>query len=420
MQEDLLQFIWRFRYFNYRNLLSVTGEPLAVLDTGTLNREQGPDFLNGKIKAGNTLLAGNIEIHVKSSDWLLHKHDADKNYRNIILHVVWQHDKEIPGANFPTLELQPLVASSMLKTYETLMNTTSFVPCEQYLPALSSLQWTTWKDRLLVERLERKSMEIERQLSLTNNDWSEIFWRMLAKGFGAKTNADHFLQMAASLPLSILAKHKNQVNSLEALLLGQCSLLENDFENEYAGMLQREYRFLKKKYGLKALEKQPAFLRMRPQNFPTIRLAQLASLIYQSNHLFSAIKDTDSYNALKSMLSVKANDFWNNHYTLNDEPHKTTPKQLGKPMIDIIIINTIVPIVFTYGSITAQEKYKDKALSWLSEIKSEENNIVASWRNAGVACHSAFDSQALIELKNNYCDPKKCLDCTVGNKILKQ
>ena len=420
MQERLLQFIWQFQYFNVKNLQTTNGESLAIIDVGQLNQNQGADFLQAKIKIGNTLLAGSVELHIKSSDWILHKHSGDTNYKNVILHVVWEHDKEISGTNFPTLELQPLVASTMLATYETLMNTAFFVPCEKYLPALGALQWMTWKDRLLVERLERKTQEIEEQLQQTNSDWSEIFWRMLAKGFGAKTNAAAFLQMAASLPLHILAKHKNQMNTLEALLLGQCSLLEDEFENEYAKMLQREYRFLRKKYGLKNIAPQPAFLRMRPQNFPTIRLAQLAALVYQSNHLFSKIKETDSYNALKSMLSVKANDYWNNHFTLKDDVHDTQPKQTGKPMIDIIIINTIVPIVFTYGKIMGQEKYKDKALQWLSEIKSEQNNIITQWQNAGVACHSAFDSQALLELKNNYCDHKKCLDCAVGNGILKR
>ncbi|ANI88009.1 hypothetical protein A9P82_00940 [Arachidicoccus ginsenosidimutans] len=420
MQERLLQFIWQFQYFNTKNLQTTNAENLVILDVGQLNKNQGADFLEAKIKVGNTILAGNIELHIKSSDWFLHKHDDDKNYQNIILHVVWEDDKQIPNAKFPTLELQSLVASSMLKNYEILMNSSIFVPCEKYLPAISSLQWTVWKDRLLVERLERKSYEIEQLLQQTKQDWSEVFWRMLAKSFGSKTNADVFFQMASSLPLNILAKHKNQLNTLEALLFGQCGLLEDDVENDYAKMLQREYRYLAKKYSLKHIEKQPAFLRMRPQNFPTIRLAQLASLIHQSNHLFSKMKEAESYNSLKSMLLVKANDYWNEHFTLKDENHNLKPKQLGKSMIDIIIINTIVSLVFIYGKINNQDVYKDKALRWLSEIKSEENNIIQSWRNVGVACISAFDSQALLELKNNYCNEKKCLDCTVGNGILKK
>jgi hypothetical protein len=420
MQERLLQFIWQFQYFNTKDLQTTNAESLAVIDVGQPNKNQGADFLQAKIKVGNTILAGNIELHVKSSDWILHKHGGDKNYQSVILHVVWEDDKKIPDTHFPTLELQPLVASTLLKKYETLMNAKHFVACEEYLPAVSSLQWMVWKDRLLVERLERKSTEIVELLRQTKNDWSEVFWQILAKSFGAKINSDIFFQMAKSLPLHILAKQKNQLNSLEALLLGQCGLLENKFENDYAKMLQREYQYLAKKYRLKTNEQVPVFLRMRPQNFPTIRLAQLANLVYQSNHLFSKIKETDSYNSLKSMLSVKANDYWNEHFTLKDEAHDTKPKQLGKAMIDVIIINTIAPIVFTYGKINEQETYKDKALRWLSEIRAEENSIVQSWRNAGIACLSAFDSQALLELKNNYCNEKRCLDCAVGNGILKK
>jgi len=420
MQERLLQFIWQFQYFNTKHLQTTNAESLTILDVGQLNKNQGADFLQAKIKVGNTVLAGNIELHVKASDWILHKHSEDKNYQSIILHVVWEDDKKIPDVHFPTLELQSLVASILLNKYETLMNATHFVPCENFLPAVSSLQWMLWKDRLLVERLERKSLEIAEQLRQTKNDWSEVFWQILAKGFGAKINSDVFFQMAKSLPLHILAKQKNQLNSLEALLLGQCSLLNDKFENDYAILLQQEYQYLSKKYRLQSTEQSPAFLRMRPQNFPTIRLAQLANLIYQSNHLFSKIKEADSYNALKSMFSVKVTNYWNNHFTLKDEPHEAKPKQLGKSMIDVIIINTIVPVVFTYGKINEQEVYKDKALRWLSEIKSEENTIIASWRNAGVACLSAFDSQALLELKNNYCTEKRCLDCAVGNGILKK
>ena len=419
MQERLLQFIWQFQYFNTRNLQTTNAESLTILDVGQANKNQGADFLQAKIKVGDTILAGNIELHIKSSDWILHRHSEDKNYQNVILHVVWEDDKNIPNTHFPTLELQHLVASMMLKNYETLMNAKHFAPCESFLPAVSTLQWMIWKDRLLVERLERKSLEIAELLRQTKNDWSEVFWQILAKSFGAKINSDAFFQMAKSLPLHILAKQKNQLNSLEALLLGQCGLLDGAFENDYAKMLQREYQYLSKKYRLKSAEQSPAFLRMRPQNFPTIRLAQLANLIYQSNHLFSKIKEAESYNALKSMLSVKANDYWNEHFTLKDEPHAAKPKQLGKAMIDVIIINTIVPVVFTYGKINEQESYKDKALRWLSEIRAEENTIIQSWRNAGIACLSAFDSQALLELKNNYCAEKRCLDCAIGNGILK-
>ncbi|MDE1191233.1 MAG: DUF2851 family protein [Arachidicoccus sp.] len=420
MQENLLQFIWQFRYFNARDLSTTDGEQLIILHSGILNKNQGPDFINGKIKINNTILAGNIELHVKSSDWLLHNHSNDKNYNNIILHVVWEHDKEIPGTNFPTLELQPLVASSMLYTYETLMNNNFFIPCEKYLPVLNHLQWLVWKDHLLAERLERKSQEVRELLTFNNQDWSETFWQLLAKNFGAKVNTDIFFDLAKSLPLIILAKNKHQLSTLEALLFGQCGLLQEHQHNDYARALQKEYEYLRIKYNLQAVTYKPKFLRMRPQNFPTVRLAQLAALIYNSNHLFSKILETSNYNGFKEMFESKAGNYWDTHYTLNDMPHEANPKHIGQPTIDIILINTVIPVLFAYGEINQSEMYKEKAMRLLSEIKAENNAIIRSWRSFGVACQSAFDSQALLELKNNYCDKKMCLNCSVGHTVLKQ
>ena len=286
MTERLLQYIWQFQYFNARNLQTTQGESLQIIYNGTYNTNQGPDFLNAKIKTGSTTWAGNIEMHIKSSDWQTHQHSDDKNYKNVILHVVWLHDATVL-LPFPTLELQQLVSSVLLGKYEELMQSALFIPCQNHIKEVSALTFTAWKERLLIERLQQRALYVENLLAQNNQHWEESFWWMLAKNFGIKINADAFEKIAQSIPLNILAKHKNQVQQLEALLMGQAGILDKTFEDDYANMLAREYIFLQKKYGLKKAHAPIYFLRMRPANFPTIRLAQLAALIQQSQHLFS-------------------------------------------------------------------------------------------------------------------------------------
>lgn len=421
ISERLLQFIWLFRYFNAANISTIDGKQIQVIHPGSLNHNQGPDFLEAKIKIENTLWIGNVELHIKSSDWLVHNHANDTNYENIILHAVWENDKTINGKNgetIPTIELQRYIPKLMLWRYSELMQSQNFVACQQHLPALSSVSWLAWKERLLVERLQRKSIAIKQNIDAVNQHWEEVFWWQLASNFGIKVNAEAFLQIAKSIPISILAKHKSQIHQLEALLFGQANLLNENFKEDYPQLLQREYRFLKNKYQLQKLLIAPAFLRMRPAAFPTIRLAQLAMLVKQSSHLFSLVKETKSITEIKKLFDVSANDYWNYHY-LFDEPINFKQKNIGNQMIENIIINTVVPVLFAYGSVRNENSYKEKAINWLQQLLPERNAITKKWEMFGVENISAFDSQALIELKNNYCRYKKCLDCTVGNKVLR-
>jgi len=421
LSERLLQFIWQFQYFNNKNLFTAKGEPLQIIYPGIYNTNQGPDFLQAKIKIGNTLWAGNIELHVRASDWHAHHHEEDERYNNIILHVVWMNDKAVGdkgGHELQTLELQPLVSKFMLEHYNGLMQSHRFVPCENQLPVLSPIAWDSWKERLLVERLQKRSAKIFELLFKSNNHWEEVLWWMLARNFGITVNADAFEMMAQSIPVNILAKHKNQIHQLEALLLGQANLLNGDFEEDYVQLLQREYRFLQKKYTLQPAIATPVFLRMRPSNFPTVRLAQLASLIGASEHLFSKIKEAALLNDAMILLNITANDYWHYHYRLG-EPADYKPKALGRQMMENIMINTIIPILFAYGVYTKDQQYKDKAIEWLAQLAPEMNNITKQWKAHDVANSNALHSQALLELKKNYCDEKRCLDCAVGNKILK-
>ena len=421
MNERLLQFVWQFQYFNTSKLHVHQGEKLQIVHPGIYNTHQGPDFLDAKIIISNTIWVGNIEVHVRSSDWLKHGHTSDHNYSNIILHVVWENDTNISynnGAVLPTLILQNLVSKLLLDRFKELMERQAFVPCETYLPVFDEMKWTAWKERLAIERLQRKSAVVLNLLKEANNHWEEVFWWMLARNFGMKVNADVFEAIAKSLSLNILGKHKNQIHQLEGFLLGQAGLLEYDFAEEYPTLLKREYLFCQKKYRLKPVPAKPFFLRMRPANFPTVRLAQLSMLIYKSTHLFSTIKETSSVSLVKELLNVTANDYWHYHYLI-DEPRDYYPKQLGKQMTENIIINTVVPVLFAYGLYHDDSNVKDKAVEWLWQLDGEKNTITKKWTSFGVLNNNALQSQALIELKNNYCYLRRCLVCAVGNTILK-
>jgi hypothetical protein len=418
MTERLLQYIWQFQHFNSTSLATVDGEILQINYPGFLNTNQGPDFLEAKIKVEDTTWAGNIELHLKSSDWNTHKHSNDKNYSNIILHVVWQDDASV-GLSFPVLELQNKVSKFLLSRYDELMNATTFIPCEKSIHQVDALTWKSWQDRLLAERLQNKAEVIFNYLDENKNHWEETFWWLLAKNFGIKVNSDAFEKIARSLPVSILAKHKNQIHQLEALLFGQAGLLENNFADNYPQMLKKEYRFLKSKYKLQPIPAPLFFLRMRPANFPTVRLAQLAMLINHSVNLFSVIKESQSLDEIKKLLNVTANDYWHYHYVF-DEATGFKEKNMGLQMINNILINTIIPIVFAYGLYNKEEKYKGKALQWLEQTAAEKNTITNTFAALGIENKNAFDSQALIQLKNEYCNRKRCLECAVGNSLLKK
>jgi len=420
MTEKLLQFIWKFQYFNRNDLFTESGHKISIIKQGLFNQHQGPDFLEAAVKINHIHLVGNIELHVLSSDWKKHQHACDDNYSNIILHVVWKNDAEIKDRYhqiIPTLVLQNLVPKVLLNKYELLMKNGLTIACQSFLPTLSDIGWMSWKERLIAERLEKKSLKVLLLLKQSKQHWEEVFWWMLASNFGMKVNTEIFEQIAQTISINILAKHKNRIHQVEALLFGQANLLKDDFEEDYPILLKKEYQFLQKKYRLASLKNQPHFLRMRPANFPTIRLAQLAVLIQQSSHLFSKIKNCKEVKSIHQLFDITCNDYWHYHYVF-DEITSFKPKQLGKQMIDNIIINTIAPVLFAYGSYTKEQIYKDKAIQWLQETVTEKNSIINAWKQMKIISHNAMESQALIELKNHYCNQKKCLQCAVGNKIL--
>ena len=417
MTERLLQYIWQFQYFNKTSLQTVEGETVEIVYQGSYNTNQGPDFFEAKLKIGNTLLIGNVELHCKTSEWNTHKHSADKNYANVIAHIVWENDCTLPN-NLPTIILQDRVSKILLEKYQKLLNTSSFIPCENSISTVPEITWLSWKERLLIERLEQKSTIVNEYLSKNNYHWEETFWWMIAKNFGIKVNSEAFEKIAQSIPITVLAKHKNQLHQIEALLFGQAGLLDKDFEEDYPILLRKEYQFYKSKYNLQSTNANLFFLRMRPANFPTVRLAQLAMLIVHSVHLFSKIKEIEEVENVKKLLNVTANDYWHYHYNF-DELSAYKIKNVGVQMINNLIINTVIPILFAYGHYTKEHHFKDKALRWLTQLTAEKNSRINGFLALQITIKNAFDSQALLQLKNEYCSKKRCLECAVGNKLLK-
>ncbi len=420
MEEKILYFIWKYKLYNKNKLQTSQGLGLEIHNPGIQNFDSGPDFTNAKIKIGDTLWAGNVEIHVKASDWYAHKHQNDKAYNNVILHVVFDCDKEVcnqKNEKIPTLELKP--DKMLLEKYEELIKNNKILSCSDDLNLLENFRLKLWLNNMLFERLSEKTEIIKQKLSRNKNNWEETFYQIIARNFGFKLNAEPFERLAAGLPLKYLAKHHDNLLQIEALLFGQAGFLADDFNNDYYLRLQKEYLHLANKFSLKPIEKYNwKFLRTRPGNFPTIRIAQFAQLIYQSTSLFSKIIDSDRISQVKTLFDVKASNFWKNHYTFA-KLSAAKEKTLGESSIDNILINTVIPFLFLYGEAKDNQHLKDKAINWLEEIKPENNKITKMWTEAGVKIPNAFFSQAIIQQTNNYCKYARCLDCGIGTEILK-
>jgi len=416
-----MQFIWQHRFIGNGPFYLLDGTLLEIISPGTINFNQGPDFLNARIKIGQTEWAGNIELHIHASDWYKHKHETDLNYRNIILHVVWINDCIIHDPSFCEMYcfcLENYVSNFLLNRYKSLMVENQFLkPCASFLPVLNHLQWLSWKERLVIERLEKRAKKIIQLLRDAGQDWETVSWWLLASNMGLSVNADLFFSVAQSITIKILANHRNQIHQLEAILMGQANLLNQAFEELYPIMLRKEYLFLQKKYGLPNQTIQPAYLRMRPASFPTLRLAQLARLVQSADHFFDFFKNADDISVIKKKLSIIPNDYWLYHYRFDDLGTQKE-KRLGNFMINNMLINTVIPIVYSYGLIKKEISFQEKAVNWLMEIAPEQNRVTKEWASYRILNHTAFDSQALLELSNCYCKEKLCLNCTVGVSIL--
>ena len=419
MKESILHYVWQNKLFVSQGIKTTDGERVEIIDVGRINTDAGPDFFNAKIKIGDTLWAGNVEIHTASSEWNKHNHQQDKAYDSVILHIVLQADSDvyrIDGTKIPQLELK--FPQHIETNYELLFSQQKWIPCADKINQVPSIVIQSWKNALLTERLEQKMSAIESLLDENNRHWEEAFYITLARSFGFGTNSQAFERLAKSLPISILGKHKDQLFQLEVLLFGQAGLLDLETYDEYSANLKKEYEFLRSKYELNPLEKsQWKLLRLRPDNFPHVRIAQFAALIHSSTKLFSKIVANPNLVYLKTLFAYETSIYWKTNYLFGSES-KVRTKRLGEQSINGLIINTVVPFLFCYADQKKNDDLKDSALQILEQLESERNAIITGWKDIGLNADNAFDSQSLLQLKKLYCDEKKCLRCRIGHKIL--
>lgn len=421
MQEDFLHYIWQHKKMSVAHLKTTQHEALEIVSVGQHNTNSGPDFFNAQLKIADQLWAGNVEVHVKSSDWFVHNHETDQAYDNVILHVVWEHDTEIFRKNnsiVPTLELKEVVDKTVLLNYSKLLSAKDkWINCEADFAEVAPFVLESWLERLYIERLERKSETIEKLLQDSKNNWEAVLFKMLAKNFGLKVNGEAFFSMANAVDFQIIRKLQNNQTTLEALFFGLTGLLDQDIQEPYFLVLQKEYRYLKRKYNLHDTEVVPIqFFRLRPQNFPTIRLSQLATLYHLHSNLFSQIMEVSSLKTIYKLFQVSTSVFWETHYSFG-KVSKPSNKKITKAFVDLLIINTIIPLKFAYARHQGKD-VNDFLLELIQQIPSEKNSIVSAFNKIKKVSHTAMQSQALIQLKTTYCDKNQCLKCAVGNALI--
>lgn len=421
MKEDFLHYLWKFKKFDTSDLATFNKEKITIVHSGQYLQLAGPDFFNAQIIIGNQKWAGNVEIHLKSSDWYIHHHERDEAYENVILHVVWEHDTEIFRKNnteIPVLELKQYVSKITLDAYQSLITPKSWIYCEKQLKKINSFTFENWKERLYLERLERKSLPIQDLYQTLNKDWEAVLFCLLAKNFGLNTNGESFLKIATSIPFNIIRKEGAEVDNIEALLFGASGLLDVEKEDNYFQNLKFRYFYLLQKYQLEKVTVAPLqFFKHRPDNFPTIRLSQFADLYFNQHNLFSKLMDVKKVKDIYSLLDVAVSPYWQTHYQFDKESPKKK-KQLSKSFIDLIIINTIIPIQFTYYKNQNKEVYEN-LIELSNEVAPESNAIIEKFFSFGIKSENAFSTQALLQLKNEYCNKGKCLECAIGTELLK-
>lgn len=421
MKENLLHFIWKLRLFAYNKLRTTKGERITIKSNGLENLNSGPDFSNARIEIDAQLWAGNVEIHINSSDWYAHHHEKDIRYDSVILHVVWNHDVSVFRASneaIATLELKNYISPGLLEAYQKLFEAKKdWINCENEIAKVDTFVINHWVERLYFERLEQKALHIQHLLKITNNNWESTLFISLARNFGLKVNGDAFANFAMSFDSSILRKLAGNSLGIEALFFGQSGLLEPVFESEYFKKLKKEYQFLQLKYALKPISSnQIQFFRLRPNNFPTIRLSQLASLCLIYQNLFSKLMDLDDLQGYYELFDVGTSLFWENHYSFEKES-KPRIKKLSKSFIDLLIINTVIPMKFWYLKSIGKDGFNG-LIDIMEQIKPEKNIIIAKFRTLKIESGNALTTQALLQLKNEYCNKQRCLKCAIGKELL--
>ena len=429
--EKLLYYIWKYKLFPLRPLQTTDGQPLEVIDPGILNHDAGPDFQNAKVKIGNTIWAGSVEIHQKSSDWFAHGHHEDARYNNVVLHVAEKADQPVitqDGQTPPQMELE--VPAYLETNYKALCHTTDYPRCHRVIPRIDTFTVHSWLNALLCERLEQRAETVARRVKTANGDWEQAFFATLARNFGFGINGDAFEEWARHIPLQAVGHHRDDLFQIEALFLGQAGLLDIDtipqkYREEaandgYYPRLKQEYDYLAHKFSLQPMDAEAwKFLRLRPQNFPHVRISQLARLYYDQRAGFSRLLEAKTIEELHAMLSTHATTYWESHYTFGCPSYKNA-KTLTKASLNLIVVNTVVPVLYAYGITHAQDAFRQRALQLLEPIQAENNHITRLWDECGIRAESAADSQALLQLKKEYCDRRYCLHCRFGYEFLKR
>jgi len=421
MTEDFLQYIWQHRLYLPGVNLTVEGETVEPLQPGQANTHAGPDFTDARVRIGDTLWAGCVEIHLRSSDWERHGHHTDPAYNNVVLHVVYQHDADTYNARrqkIPVMELH--FDARYFANYNRLVDSKARIACLDEPCKLDEFSFASWIERLAVERLEQKYEAIMQTYTSTGNNWEETLYQRLARNFGFSLNAMPFESLAKSLPLNILMKHRDYLQQIEALLFGQAGMLADEQISEtYYIELKKEYRYLQKKYNLESVDGFLwKFLRLRPINFPTLRISQFAALIHHNEHLFSQIMEATTIDTFENLFDLQASAYWDTHYVFGKESPRRD-KTFGNLSIHTVLINTVAPFLFAYGKARGKDDFCTRAVGLLESLPPEKNSIIARWEELGVRNTDAFTSQALLQLDNEYCHPRRCLSCAIGNKIVR-
>ena len=424
MKEEFLHYLWKYSLYDPEKLFDNEKNKIIVLNPGEYNRDSGPDFFNARISIEGTVWAGNVEIHSRSSHFDNHGHQNDPAFNNVILHIVAENDKRVfnsKGEEILTVEIT--FDSSLFEKYTFLINNPYIIACQDDIKKLDDIPVRHWLNSVLIERFQRKSGSILKILYETGNDWEETFYRMLARYFGFRVNTEPFEMLATALPFRIIRKHTDNIYQIEALLFGTAGLLEEGLfkealSDEYYRNLLKEYTILSAKYSLKPLHGWIwKFSRLRPSNFPTIRLSQLAAMLSITGGLFSRVLEANDIKQIKELFEVTASSYWNEHYVFGKKC-RDVAKSTGSQATDIFLINAVIPVIFVYGQSRDRQDISERALGFLEKIDAEKNAITAEWDTAGINAESAFYSQALLQLRNEYCRKRKCLDCRIGNKII--